>query len=98
MKNSVYFSTPSGKIRYAEFGWIESISQINIADIMRYYLIYVTNVVYPDTGEIDERTVIFLADSDCSVTYCGKRYEFGNLARLYMVVENENTRAVLESL
>lgn len=72
MKNSLYYTHVNGKLEYAEFGWIESITPININDTVRYYRIYVTNVFYPDTEESLEAAMLVLAKSECAVTYRGK--------------------------
>lgn len=99
MRNSLCFTAVlSGKPRYVEFAWIETISSVNITDTMRYYHIYVTNVVYADTGKTDEGAMFGLYKPDDCVTYLGKTYEFKDLDRLCMVVENEHNLAALESL
>lgn len=100
MKNFLYFTTASGSRREAEFAWIEYIKPIHIPGTCdeRYYIMYVTNVVYTDTGETIEETQFGLFAPDDCVTYLGKTYKFGDLDRLCMVVENENNLAILESL
>ena len=98
MKNSIYYTNVNGKLEYAEFGWIESITPININDTVRYYRIYVTNVFYPDTEVTAEATILVLAKSECSVTYNDKIYWFDDLDKLGMVVENEHTLTAIEAL
>ena len=98
MKNSLYYTKVNGKLEYAEFGWIESITPININDTVRYYRIYVTNVFYPDTEVTAEATILVLAKSECAVTYKGKRYLFHSLDKLCMVVENEHNLSAIEAL
>jgi hypothetical protein len=102
MKNSLCFTTGSGKIRYVEFAHIWNIRPIrnSIAGIYgrRYYCIYVTDVFYTDTGEHEEETRFRLFEPGDRVTYHGKTYKFDNLDRLCMVVENENNIRVLDSL
>ena len=98
MKNSLYYTKINGKIEYAEFGRIDSISPININDTVRYYRIYVTNVFYPVTEESVEAAMPVLAESNCSVTYRGKRYMFYRLDKLCMVVENEHNLSAIEVL
>lgn len=98
MKNSLYYTMVTGKIEYAEFGRIESILPININDTVRYYRIYVTNVVYPDTNDTAEAAMLVLAKSECSVTYRGKSYKFDNLDKLCMAVENERNMDAIEAL
>lgn len=98
MKNFLCFTTGSGKIRYVEFAHIWNILPIRNADGRWYYCIYFTEVVYTDTGEHEDETRFRLLDQGDRVTYHGKTYEFDNLDRLCMVVENENNIRVLDSL
>lgn len=100
MKNFLRFTTVSGSRRNVKFDSIKHIRPVIIAGTCgeRYYIIGVTNVVYTDTGETDKDVRLGLfAPEDC-VTYLGKTYEFSDLDRLCMVVENENNLAALESL
>ena len=98
MRNSLCFTTVAGKTRHAEFGLIRHIRLIQCAGSWQYYCIFVTDVVYTDTGETDEEARFGLYKSDNCVTYRGKTYGFDSLDRLCMVVENENNLAMLESL
>lgn len=97
MKNSLCFTSISGARRHAEFDSISYIRSIMVGQY-QYYSIYVTGgIVYMDTGETVEVAQFGLFKHDY-VTYRGKRYEFDNLDRLCMVVENENNLTALESL
>jgi hypothetical protein len=96
MKNSLRFTPISGTRRHAEFDSIRYIRPIMVST-NKYYSIHVTGVVYTDTGETVEVAQFGLFTHDY-VTYRGKTYEFENLDRLCMVVENENNLAVLEAL
>ena len=96
MKNSLCFTSISGTRRHAEFDSINYIRPVMVGQY-HYYGIYVTGVVYMDTGETVEGVHFGLFMHDY-VTYRGKRYEFDNLDRLCMVVENENNIRVLDEL
>lgn len=96
MKNSLRFTSIFGKIRYAEFDSIRYIRPIMVGTT-EYYSIYVTGVVYTDTDDTVAAAHFGLYTHDY-VIYRGKTYEFDNLDRLCMVVENENNLAVLEAL
>lgn len=100
MKNSLCFTSISGTRRHAEFDSISYIRPVMVGTTgqYQYYSIYVTGgIVYMDTGETVEIAQFGLFKHDY-VTYRGKRYEFENLDRLCMVVENENNLAALEAL
>lgn len=98
MRNSLYYTMPSGKIQYAEFCRIESISPIDINGTVRYYRIYATNLAYPDTDDTAEAAMLVLAEPECAVTYRGKRYKFDSLDKLCMAVENEHNLDAIEAL
>lgn len=100
MKNFLCFTTVNGTTGHAEFVRIEYIRPVIIADTCSklYYNIKVTGVVYTDTGDTAEKAQFFLYTRYDRVKYLGKTYEFGDLARLCMVVENENNLAALETL
>jgi hypothetical protein len=100
MKNFLCFTTVSGSRREAEFARIEYIKPVHITGTndYRYYSINITNVVYTDTGETDKDAQFGLFAPDDFVTYLGKTYEFGDLDRLCMVVENEKLKHVLDEL
>lgn len=100
MKNFLHFTTVSGTTGHVEFDSIKHIRPVIITGICgkRYYNINITEVVYTDTGETAEKAQFFLYTRYDRVKYLGKTYEFGDLDRLCMVVENENNLAALESL
>lgn len=99
MKNFLYFTTVSGSRREAEFDSIKHIRRVGIAGFVgQYYSICVTGVVYTDTGKTADTTQFGLFALNDRVKYRGKTYEFGDLDRLCMVVENEKLKHVLDEL
>ena len=98
MTNTVsYTSSTTGKTRCAQFNKIESICSVTTPDIGQYYSLCVTGIIFKDTQEFFDYGKLTLKP-DCYVTYKGKIYRFDNLDKLCLVVENENTLAVLETL
>lgn len=97
MKNSLCFTSISRTRRHAEFDSIKYICPVMVGTTGKFYSIYVTGVVYTDTGDTVAAAQFGLFTHDY-VTYRGKKYTFDNLDRLCMVVENENNIRILESL